>query len=179
MLRTTPQKQHSRVHSDRMKCVLFVALFATFAFADIWKNCGGPQDHLQISNVEISPDPPQIGENLTVTATGNLDETVTGGIIEVSLQYSGITILNTNLSLCSAIVPFLQCPIAQGPVSISITQYIPSEVIPGSYTGQVNIYDQNESPVACISLSFNLGGGKHKMNPGMIRAPRRRIAQLN
>ncbi len=33
---------------------------------------GGPNDHLQISNVVITPDPPQIGANLTVAAEGVL-----------------------------------------------------------------------------------------------------------
>ncbi|KAG9089489.1 Phosphatidylglycerol/phosphatidylinositol transfer protein, partial [Ceratobasidium sp. 370] len=35
-----------------------------------WDNCGLPTDAVQVYSIEVSPDPPQIGKELTVTATG-------------------------------------------------------------------------------------------------------------
>jgi len=124
--------------------------------ADIWTNCG-PNDHLTVGTVVVTPDPPLIGQNLTIKATGSLDETVTSGTVYIQLAYSSIDLVNNTFNLCTLAPSFgLQCPIPQGPVAFTVSQLIPSQAIPGPYTGVVKVHDQNGSEVACIALSFTL-----------------------
>jgi len=146
-----------------MKSFVFVTLlFGIFSLstADIWKPCGTSKDHLSIQSVKIIPDPPQIGKNLTIIATGTLDETISSGIVRIELAYDGITLLNNTFDLCTLLKQYVSCPLKNGPITLTVTQTIPSDVIPGPYTGQVNIYDQNSSEVTCIALTFNLSTKK-------------------
>ena len=55
---------------------------------DIWSNCTMSGDDAQILSVTIMPDPPQKGEDLTVTVVYNLKTTITNGTIYLHVKYS-------------------------------------------------------------------------------------------
>ncbi len=48
---------------------------------------GTANDHLQIQTVKITPDPPVLGQNVTVAVTGSLNEDVTSGTLALLIQY--------------------------------------------------------------------------------------------
>eukprot|EP00003_Mantamonas_plastica_P008405 TRINITY_DN1735_c0_g1_i3.p3 TRINITY_DN1735_c0_g1~~TRINITY_DN1735_c0_g1_i3.p3 ORF type:complete len:155 (+),score=45.07 TRINITY_DN1735_c0_g1_i3:44-466(+) len=138
---------------------LFIALIicslAVFASADIWSFCGTSADHLKIGSVQITPDPPQKGANITVAASGTLDEQVTGGSAVVKLYYSGIKILDHTYDLCT-LDPQIKCPFPQGTNTLKVSEMIPSDAPGGHYTGSVNLNDQNNTEITCIKLDFHL-----------------------
>eukprot|EP00026_Physarum_polycephalum_P018222 Phypoly_transcript_19735.p1 GENE.Phypoly_transcript_19735~~Phypoly_transcript_19735.p1 ORF type:complete len:124 (+),score=14.10 Phypoly_transcript_19735:108-479(+) len=105
--------------------ILLLVVFAAFVSADIWSNRGTSSDHLKISTVTITPDPPVAGQNLTVSASGVLDESVTNGTVNLVLKYdSFITILKKTYLLCDN--PDYTCPISAGDYSNTITEMIPA-----------------------------------------------------
>lgn len=104
----------------------------------------------------MTPDPPKKGQDVTVAASGTLDEQVTSGKINVEVEFLGIKVVNETLDLCKTISKYQQCPIAQGPLSVKVTESLPSDAPSGHYTGKAVISDQSGSQIACIALDFNL-----------------------
>jgi len=139
-----------------MKFVLiFFALFVA-ASADIWKNCGSASDHMQIINVVITPNPPVKGQTLTVALNATLDEIVQAGTISIDLKLGLITIVKIDLPLCSIIEPYEPCPVKPGPINLSVSVDLPSQIPSGHYTGNVKAVDQNNEQLACIQLDLRL-----------------------
>ncbi|EFA83724.1 hypothetical protein PPL_02791 [Heterostelium album PN500] len=132
---------------------VFVVLVLSVVNADIWSNCGNPNDIFQISSVSIVPDPPAKGKDLTVTIGGSLSETLTGGNAHVSVKYGFITILNKDEPICQTNSP-IPCPIEAGPLSKTFTAAIPSNTPSGSYKANIVITDQNKSQIACINVNL-------------------------
>jgi len=145
-----------------MKVAIFLTLLLSVAFADIWTNCGSSSDDLTIDTVSITPDPPKIGQTLTIVATGSLSTTVTGGSAFVSIIYDGfLPVLNNTFALCTLANQIgVKCPLAQGPVGFKVSQAIPAVAPSGSYGGKIVATDQNGKEIACISLSFNMSAAK-------------------
>jgi len=123
---------------------------------DIWSNCGGPNDQLEIGSVTIVPDPPQIGAPLHVEANGTLLEVVTGGNVSIVLYWGAIKIFDKSLPLCSILIPPFQCPVKEGPVSIKVDETIPKNAPSGSYSGTVKAVDSVGQELLCIALKFQL-----------------------
>ncbi|GAM27390.1 hypothetical protein SAMD00019534_105650 [Acytostelium subglobosum LB1] len=136
--------------------VLLILATTTPALCDIWSNCGTANDHFQIQKVVITPDPPVKGQSLNVTATGQLNEAVTGGNAHLLIKYGFITIINQNEDICSIPNSPYQCPISAGDYQRSVIGNIPSNVPSGKYTGNVVFTDQNNQEIACISLDLTL-----------------------
>jgi len=127
---------------------------------DIWKICGPDTDHLKVDSVSITPDPPVVGQLITVQIQGELDETIVSGTVHLELAvFTKIVLVNTTYSLCDLIAKFMTCPLEEGPINIKVQATIPSEAPPGPYTGSVHVYDQNDSEVICVDLKFTMKPG--------------------
>jgi ML domain len=138
---------------------LLVLALAGAANADIWKSCGKPSDDFAVSKVTIKPDPPVIGKPLMVSASGTLDKDVTAGWIKLQIKYGAITLINKNMSLCEVAAKTPDhCPFKKGPITISLTETIPSIAPPGDYTGHIVLQDQVEHEIACVNLDLKMSG---------------------
>eukprot|EP01133_Synstelium_polycarpum_P014230 gene14230-16790_t len=138
---------------NKLFIVAVILCFTAPIFAEIWSSCGTASDHFTIGNVVITPDPPQKGQNINVTASGTLNEQVTSGNVALLVKYGFITLINKNLPLCEPANPF-PCPLAAGPYEKSIVQMIPDAAPPGTYTAHVVVTDQNNQEIACINADF-------------------------
>jgi len=124
---------------------------------DIWSNCGNANDELQLKNVTITPDPPKIGQPISVFASGQLTTSIESGTIRVLLYWGKIRLINETLALCDVLVPPLKCPLSAGPTSILVNQQIPSNAPHGNYTGGFIVTDDsNGKEITCISLKFSM-----------------------
>ncbi|KAM9962891.1 hypothetical protein ACTFIW_006112 [Dictyostelium discoideum] len=135
--------------------LFFVLALVSPSFTQVWSNCGTAADKFQITNVVLDPPTPVKGQDITISASGILDETVTGGNVAVKVKYGFITLINENVSICSSQDP-LSCPIAAGDYQKNMTEMIPSDAPSGKYTGNVVITDQNNNEIACIDVDINL-----------------------
>jgi len=130
-------------------CVYFI-LIATVS-ADIWEDCSSPNSHFKISTVSIKPDPPKIGQNVTVSVSGTLDKTVTAGHVNFTVQYNmkgkWISLPTFNFDICS----IEKCPIQQGSTTIVGTVNVPNITPSGEYRGKCFAIDQNSEEIGCVS----------------------------
>lgn len=119
------------------------------------QNCGSPSDHLHNLNVTLTPDPPVKGQNVSVIASGTLDEEITGGEVAITVTVLGIPVINEKKALCNDFKEVV-CPIPSGPWTLRITELLPSWIPSGTYELKGIISDQNSQEVACISAQLNI-----------------------
>eukprot|EP01137_Pigoraptor_chileana_P025666 Opistho-2@95459 len=131
------------------------ALAAPFQVGDIWTPCTATGDHFTPTNVVITPASPVKGQPLTVAVNGTLDESVTGGSVEIVIKYLGISIVNEKKDLCT-LDSAHPCPFAQGVFSLTEGATIPSIAPSGTYKGTVKLSDQNGQEIYCVNLDFKL-----------------------
>ena len=123
---------------------------------EIWSNCTMPNDKADILNVIIMPDPPQKGQNVTITATLNIKEEITGGKIDIKLKVGFLPIHET-LDLCDTLQKAGQtCPIQKGTTTNKITQEVPNDIPSVRITGTVKVKDQNGMEIICIEVDLHL-----------------------
>jgi len=134
----------------------FLALCVVPSLCDIWTNCGSAKDHFAIGDVQITPDPPKKGQNLTVAFKGILDEDVSAGTIDITVKYSVITLLSKTENLCTFDPAEVKCPIPKGNFGLKVSELIPGDAPPGSYTGKAIIKDQSKAEIACITFGVKL-----------------------
>eukprot|EP01119_Soliformovum_irregulare_P016421 TRINITY_DN4742_c0_g3_i1.p1 TRINITY_DN4742_c0_g3~~TRINITY_DN4742_c0_g3_i1.p1 ORF type:complete len:150 (-),score=39.23 TRINITY_DN4742_c0_g3_i1:56-505(-) len=127
-----------------------------------WSNCGGANDLFQIKTLYFSPNPPIIGQNVTIVMSGSLSQTITSGNLQLVLQYYEIwwhTVLNTNIDICT-VDPSVSCPFNAGPYSFKYSLPIPTtvdgETVPsGDYRGTA-VFTTGQTQIACVNYNIEL-----------------------
>ena len=124
---------------------------------DIWYNCGSSSDIATIVKLTVSPDPPQKGQNMTVTAAINLSEEVTGGNVKVYVKFGFLPVHDKTLDLCNVLKEVGEiCPIQAGTATKTMTLEIPSAVPGGLYTGSIKAVNQSGDEILCIDFDLQL-----------------------
>ncbi|GCE97220.1 phosphatidylglycerol/phosphatidylinositol transfer protein [Zygosaccharomyces mellis] len=111
---------------------------------------------LDIESVELSPNPPRKGHNLTILASGQLHrELVEGAYVDVEVRLGYIRLLYETYDLCEQLdehdVDDLKCPIKPGAYNLNKEVSIPAEVPPGRYIFVVRAYTYEDELVSCIT----------------------------
>jgi len=118
------------------------------------KSCGAAGDHLQNAVVTITPDPPVPGQDITVSITGDLDQTVESGNLNLDLDVQAMGVINNKVNLG---VPFTfkPSPFVQGKLDLKVgpTQLVKA---PGTTTikGQVKASNTANEQVFCMDLNL-------------------------
>merc|ERR1711907_543630 len=109
-------------------CLALVCLIAA-SHAQSVKSCGKSGDVLANAIFSVSPDPISKTAPLTITATGDLQKAVTGGVFNVDLNIKALGIINEPVKVSS---PFSISPgMAAGPQKVVIGPFTLPKV-PGS-----------------------------------------------
>lgn len=110
---------------------------------------------LTIDLVDLSPNPPQRGVNLTVEAIGHLfTEVEEGAYVDVDVRYGYIKLISQTYDLCSEVGEVdLECPLKAGEYKLSKTVEIPDQVPPGKYTVFARAYTKDDEFIACITAT--------------------------
>jgi hypothetical protein len=107
---------------------------------------------LDIDYINITPNPPVIGELFEIEAQGTLAKNITEGayiILEVSFGF--IKLLHQTVSLCDQVGNVnLSCPVEKGEVKIVKSASIPKEAPPGQYTVRADVYNADEEKITCL-----------------------------
>lgn len=118
---------------------------------------------LSIDHINISPNPPLKGENLTIEASGILSSDVEdGAYINVVVTYGYIRLLSQTFDLCEQVEQVdLKCPLKKGPLSISKQVELPSEIPPGQYTAIAKAYTAKDKLITCLEtrVTFSVSMG--------------------
>ncbi|XP_065914530.1 putative phosphatidylglycerol/phosphatidylinositol transfer protein DDB_G0278295 [Dysidea avara] len=99
----------------------------------------------------FSPDPPQKGQNVTVTDTGVVHKEITGGKVMVLVKYNTyIKLIDKTYETCEFLEMFGEhCPVSPGPHTVVITDKVPSDLPGGKYNGILHGTDQDDMPMIC------------------------------
>ncbi|KAK5584586.1 hypothetical protein RB653_006199 [Dictyostelium firmibasis] len=135
--------------------IFIILLVADATLTDVWSNCGSPTDTFSISKVTISPDPPERGKVVSIFASGNLNDEISSGDVQILIKFGVITVIKETKDICSSDNPFT-CPIQPGPYSHSLNVTIPSSAPKGKYSGHFVLTDQSSDEIACINVNLSL-----------------------
>ncbi|KAJ6533217.1 ML domain-containing protein [Mycena capillaripes] len=119
---------------------------------DSWEyeDCGQTGDAVQLKSISISPDPPKIGAELTVTVDVEVMETIEeGATVDVLVKVGRIKLLQKTFDLCEEARnanATVSCPVEPGP-------YDRTEVPKLKYVINVRGYTKDEDDMACVDLT--------------------------
>lgn len=119
---------------------------------------------LDITLVNLSPNPPDRGTELTITATGIISKTIEeGAYVDVEVRFGYIKLLTKTFDLCEQVGEVdLSCPLEAGEYELSKTVEIPNEVPPGKYTVWARAFTKDDEFISCITATvvFNVDSWK-------------------
>uniref|UniRef100_A0A1D1ZGK6 Phosphatidylglycerol/phosphatidylinositol transfer protein n=1 Tax=Anthurium amnicola TaxID=1678845 RepID=A0A1D1ZGK6_9ARAE len=116
-------------------------------------DCGRSSDILQIHYIEIRPDPPQKGQELTIDAAGFLTEVVDqGSYVDVVVKLGLIRLLQRRYDLCDEVTKVdKQCPL-EGYQTLHHSLELPKEIPPGRYIVDVNAFTPDHRKIGCLKV---------------------------
>ncbi|KAJ7189449.1 ML domain-containing protein [Mycena pura] len=136
-----------------------VAIAGSSLVADTWEytDCGEPGDPVQIQSISVSPDPPKIGANLTVTIVADVVEPIEeGATADVLVKVGRIKLLEKTFDLCDEARKAnatVSCPVQPGVHTVVQTVQLPKEVPKLKYVINVRGYTKDEVPMVCVDLA--------------------------
>ncbi|CAG8613434.1 9104_t:CDS:2 [Paraglomus occultum] len=121
--------------------------------AETITDCGRTSDILQIHYIELHPDPPQKGKELTIDAAGFLSETVDkGSYVDVVVKLGLIRLLQKRYDLCDEVTQVgKECPL-DGYQTLHHTLDLPKEIPPGRYSVDVNAFTPDHRKIGCLKV---------------------------
>jgi hypothetical protein len=133
--------------------VLFPNTNSQFLANNCRQYCADPTDYiLSIDKVNLDPNPPTPGCNLTIEAAGTFSKYVGAGAkVFLQVKYGLITLIKQEADLCDQIGNVdLSCPLKKGPMSFTKSVNIPAQVPTGKYTVIADVYTVDEEKVTCL-----------------------------
>jgi hypothetical protein len=115
--------------------------------------CADPTDYiLSIDHVDLDPNPPTPGANLSITASGTFSKDVEAGAkVFIQVKYGLITLIKQEADLCDQIGNIdLSCPLKKGPMEFTKSVQIPAQVPKGTYSVTADVYTVDEEKVTCL-----------------------------
>lgn len=116
--------------------------------------CNNPVDYLlKIGSVDLSPNPPQPGQSLSIKATGDFGEEVGDGFtMHLKVKYGLITLINQDTDGCQIIKKGnLDCPLQKGEMNLTKEVDLPSQIPPGHYTVLADVFTEDLVPITCLT----------------------------
>ncbi|KAJ8508224.1 hypothetical protein ONZ45_g9490 [Pleurotus djamor] len=124
-----------------------------------YSDCGLPTDPIQIKSIEVTPNPPKPGAEITVTVKAEATERVEeGAYAEVAVKLGRITILKKSFDLCEEARKAetdVQCPVEKGEYEVVQTVQLPKEIPPAKVTVQVRGYTADDDDLVCLDLNVD------------------------
>ncbi|KAF7319849.1 ML domain-containing protein [Mycena kentingensis (nom. inval.)] len=127
--------------------------------ADSWgyEDCGNPEDPVELKSITVSPDPPKIGEDLTVIIVAEVKDTIEeGATADVLVKVGRLKLLEKTFDLCEEARnanASISCPVKEGLHTIEQTVALPKEVPKLKYVINVRGFTVEEEPMACVDLT--------------------------
>jgi len=124
-----------------------------------WSSCGTPDDIVEVTSLEVSPDPPEPGKNLTVNVQGTVKQQIEDGAYAyVTVKLGLITLLKKTLDICEEAQnanATLQCPVAEDDYVVSQTVMLPKEIPKAKFTVKVDAYSEEDDPLLCLDIKID------------------------
>jgi hypothetical protein len=123
--------------------------------------CENNKNTFYISHLDISPNPPQTGQPLTVNLTGYLNKHVMeGSILELEVNYHRIRLIKQTMDICKELAELENapeyCPVQPGEKAWNYTVDMLQQIPSGKYNIYLNLRDQNEEQIWCANIKLEL-----------------------
>jgi hypothetical protein len=114
-------------------------------------SCSGADAHFKNVDIEFSPAQPQKGDSVTITFKGDLDEGLTGGEVDLDVNFS--------IASLSMKIPFTQgstTPATSGIKAVIGPFTLPDIPLIPNVKGTVKVSEQNGEEVLCANFNLPL-----------------------
>ncbi|OCH95825.1 hypothetical protein OBBRIDRAFT_809664 [Obba rivulosa] len=159
--------------------VLIAAAFSTYALANpvlqqelvqseapqvmsdkwSWQSCGSDSDPVQIESIDISPDPPERGQNLTVTVKGTAVKKIEeGAYADVVVKVGAIRLLQKEFDLCEEARNAdaeIKCPVEEGHHEVTHTVALPKEIPYAPFSVHIQGYTAEDEEMTCVDIKID------------------------
>ncbi|EJU03762.1 hypothetical protein DACRYDRAFT_21221 [Dacryopinax primogenitus] len=126
-----------------------------------WSDCGDPSFAIEVQSIEVTPDPPVPGKNMTVDVVGTARSSIEdGSFAEVTVKLGMIQLLKKQFDVCMEAQKAnvtVQCPVEAGHYAISKTVTLPREIPRTKFIVNVRGSTQDDVDMICLDLSVNFG----------------------
>jgi len=133
--------------------LLLIAVVSASKGPFTWKTCDTGM--FTISNVVMTPYPAIANKNVTVSVTGALTETVSGGAWSTEVTLKGIDVQDFKGNTCD-LIPNCPCPCSPGNYVAVLTLPVAWFALTNTYNGHYVAKDQNGKVIACIDYVFDI-----------------------
>ncbi|KII93573.1 hypothetical protein PLICRDRAFT_100762 [Plicaturopsis crispa FD-325 SS-3] len=129
--------------------------------SDSWtyKVCGAESDVIQVKSIEVSPDPPAPGKDLTVTVKAYAQDRIEeGAYADVTVKLGLIKLLQKQFDVCEEARnanATVQCPIEKGDYEVVQTVALPKEIPQAKFTVNVRGYTVEDEDLTCVDLAVD------------------------
>lgn len=129
-----------------------------------WRQCPGTpwrpsRDAVTIESIQVSPDPPVPGENVTVSGWGTLRTPVhTGSDAEVIVRLGLAPVYRETLDLCRLAEREhfqLQCPISPGTYHLQHTVQVPKNIPRARYNAHITAENHLSQELLCLDVGVD------------------------
>ena len=136
---------------------MLAALATLLSTPHPFKNCAAA-DHVHVSRIELSPDPPKPGLNVDVTFNATPDVAVSDGTLHVTVTLFGVPVPDTpTFQLCSEIG--VKCPVAPGQNISGHAAYGVSKIVPSGIHVTITLTAKTAAgaTIGCVSFDTPIG----------------------
>ncbi|ETW87295.1 hypothetical protein HETIRDRAFT_243667, partial [Heterobasidion irregulare TC 32-1] len=119
-----------------------------------WTNCGSASDPIQIESIEVTPDPPKPGQDLTVLVKGTAQD-AEGAYADVTVKLGLIKLLHKQFDVCEEARnanASVRCPVEKGYYEVEQTVTLPKEIPQAKFTVNVRGYTVDDDDLLCLDL---------------------------
>ncbi|WFD42669.1 meiotic recombination [Malassezia psittaci] len=135
-----------------------------------WSQCGGDEVAVHVESIELSPESPQRGRNLTVHGKATLaSEADFGTYVDVSVRVGFLRVFSQRVDVCEALRENnaeVQCPAKPGHYDVTHTALLPSQIPPAKYNVHVEGRTHDDKP---LTIMIHHGGVHGEDSGNVIR----------
>ncbi|KAJ7923332.1 ML domain-containing protein [Mycena leptocephala] len=133
-------------HAPQVKSVLYLNDFE-----------GEPTDAVELLSLEVSPDPPVPGKDLTIKVKGIAHTRIEeGAYADVVVKLGLIKLLTKQFDVCKEAAKAnasVTCPVEEGEYEVTHTVQLPREIPPAKFVVSVRGYTADEDTMLCLDLN--------------------------
>jgi len=145
----------------RLTTLFLFSVFLLQAYAAGWEyvDCGLPSNPLQIDSIELFPDPPLPGQDLTVTVKASVTDIIEeGASADVTVKLGLIKLLQKTFDVCEEARnanATVSCPVEPGPYTVVQTVALPKEIPKAKFVVLVRGFTVAEEDMLCLDLKID------------------------
>ncbi|KAJ6604744.1 ML domain-containing protein [Mycena vulgaris] len=141
---------------------LFSALsLKAYAATSGWEyvDCGLPSQPLQVDSIDVFPDPPVPGQDLTVTVKALVTDIIEeGAVADVTVKLGLIKLLQKTFDVCEEARnanTTVTCPVEPGVYTVVQTVALPKEIPKAKFVVQIRGFTVAEEDMLCLDLKID------------------------